>query len=85
MPVDAARLDLAGRRVLVAGLGLSGRAATQALTVRDAAVTTLDARSEQADLHDDAAADHAREHALAIERRLVRAFGSPAEIEEVTA
>jgi len=57
VPVDAARLDLAGRRVLVAGLGLSGRAATQALTARDAAVTTLDARSEQADLHDDSAVD----------------------------
>jgi multicomponent Na+:H+ antiporter subunit E len=35
------------------------------------------------DLPDDAAVEHAREHALAIERRLVRAFGSTAEVGEV--
>ncbi|HWS57647.1 MAG TPA: Mur ligase family protein, partial [Actinotalea sp.] len=49
--------DLAGRRVLVAGLGVSGRAAAHALAVRDASVTTLDARAEDADLHEDASVD----------------------------
>jgi len=43
--------------VLVAGLGVSGRAAAHALRVREARVTTLDARSQDADLHADAEVD----------------------------
>ena len=54
-----ARTDLAGRRVLVAGLGISGRAAGAALVARGALVVTLDERAD-ADLHAVAAADLAR-------------------------
>ncbi len=49
--------DLSGARVLVAGLGVSGRAAVDALVAADARVTTLDAVAEDADLHDEAAVD----------------------------
>jgi UDP-N-acetylmuramoylalanine--D-glutamate ligase len=49
--------DLRGLRVLVAGLGVTGRAATSALRARDAVVTTLDDAADDADLHDQAAAD----------------------------
>ncbi|MCL3860123.1 UDP-N-acetylmuramoyl-L-alanine--D-glutamate ligase [Actinotalea sp. K2] len=45
--------ELAGRRVLVVGLGVSGRAAAQALRRRGAEVVTLDRRGEGAD-HADA-------------------------------
>ncbi|MCV2393422.1 UDP-N-acetylmuramoyl-L-alanine--D-glutamate ligase [Actinotalea sp. M2MS4P-6] len=48
---------LAGARVLVAGLGVSGRAAAAALLSRDALVTTLDSAAPDADLHDEAEAD----------------------------
>lgn len=41
---------LEGRRVLVAGLGVSGRAAVDALRPRGASVTTLDAHAPDADL-----------------------------------
>lgn len=37
------------------------------------------------DLHDAAAVEHARAHALAIERRVVRAFGTADEVREVRA
>ncbi|MBC7290111.1 MAG: UDP-N-acetylmuramoyl-L-alanine--D-glutamate ligase [Actinotalea sp.] len=43
---------LPGARVLVAGLGVSGRAAARVLRERGAIVTTLDARAEDADLRD---------------------------------
>jgi UDP-N-acetylmuramoylalanine--D-glutamate ligase len=57
VPSGHERVDLAGRRVLVAGLGVSGRAAARVLRERGATVTTLDARAEDADLHDDAQVD----------------------------
>ncbi|MBO1753264.1 UDP-N-acetylmuramoyl-L-alanine--D-glutamate ligase [Actinotalea sp. BY-33] len=53
--MPAVALD--GRRVLVAGLGVSGRAAAQVLRDRGALVTTLDHRAEDADLSTDAAVD----------------------------
>lgn len=43
---------LSGARVLVAGLGVSGRAALEALTSLGAAVTTVDEHAEQADVRD---------------------------------
>lgn len=43
--------------MLVAGLGVSGRAAAAALRLRDAVVTTLDDSADDADLHDQAAVD----------------------------
>ena len=49
--------DLAGRRVLVAGTGVSGRAAAAVLRDRGAVVTTLDERDDAADLRDPAAVD----------------------------
>lgn len=49
--------DPRGVRVLVAGLGISGRAATRVLRDRDASVVTLDASVDEADLHDPAEAD----------------------------
>lgn len=48
---------LRGRRVLVAGLGVTGRAALTALTARGAQVTTLDERAADADVADPAAVD----------------------------
>ena len=45
-----ARFD--GRTVLVAGLGVSGRAAAQVLTDRGARVVTFDERAREADAHD---------------------------------
>ncbi|MFC8921561.1 UDP-N-acetylmuramoyl-L-alanine--D-glutamate ligase [Cellulosimicrobium sp. NPDC057127] len=50
-PQDLA-VPLADARVLVAGLGVSGRAATAALRPRAAAVVTLDDRAEDADVRD---------------------------------
>ncbi|MBD5788095.1 UDP-N-acetylmuramoyl-L-alanine--D-glutamate ligase [Cellulosimicrobium terreum] len=50
VPLDQAR-------VVVAGLGVSGRAAVAALTPRAASVVTLDDRAQDADLHDAAAVD----------------------------
>jgi UDP-N-acetylmuramoylalanine--D-glutamate ligase len=50
-------VPLAGARVLVAGLGVSGRAAADALRPRAAAVLTLDDRATDADLRDAAAVD----------------------------
>ncbi|PFG35882.1 UDP-N-acetylmuramoylalanine--D-glutamate ligase [Flavimobilis soli] len=50
-------LDLAGARVLVAGLGVTGRAVAAALDGRAAAVTTLDAKAPDADLQDSADVD----------------------------
>ena len=47
----------AGRHVLVAGLGVSGRAALTALGPHAASVTTLDARAADADHHDVAEVD----------------------------
>jgi len=47
---------MAGRRVLVAGLGVSGRAATTVLRDLDALVTTLDESADDADLHESASA-----------------------------
>ena len=47
--------DLAGRRVVVAGLGVSGRAAVAALTERGAHLVTVDARDPHADASDAAA------------------------------
>ncbi len=44
--------ELDGARVLVAGLGVSGRAARDALLERGAVVTTADERAEQADVRD---------------------------------
>ncbi len=49
--------DLRGLRVLVAGLGVTGRAATAALRAGDASVTTIDDAADDADLHDQAAVD----------------------------
>lgn len=43
---------LAGRRVVVAGLGVSGRAAADVLRTRGAVVTTVDARADDADVRD---------------------------------
>lgn len=48
MTVEAFRLT--GTRVLVTGLGVSGRAAARVLRERGAVVTTLDARDAEADL-----------------------------------
>lgn len=45
-------LALEGRAVLVAGLGISGRAAAHALTDRGAAVVTFDDRADDAHAHD---------------------------------
>ncbi len=45
-------LDLAGRRVVVAGYGVTGRAVAEVLTARGARVTTLDARDPDADVAD---------------------------------
>lgn len=45
-------LDVTGRRVLVAGLGVSGRAAADLLVTLGAEVTTLDAQVPDADLHE---------------------------------
>ena len=50
-------LDLRGLHVLVAGLGVTGRAAAAALRHRDAVVTTLDDSADDADLHDQTAVD----------------------------
>jgi len=44
--------ELDGARVLVAGLGVSGRAAREALLERGAVVTTVDERAERADVRD---------------------------------
>ena len=55
MPVDA--LAIAGRRVLVAGLGVSGRAAATVLHELDAIVTTLDEAAVDADLRDPSEVD----------------------------
>jgi UDP-N-acetylmuramoylalanine--D-glutamate ligase len=44
--------DLDGRRVVVAGFGVTGRAAAQALVARGARVTTLDAQDPEADVAD---------------------------------
>jgi UDP-N-acetylmuramoylalanine--D-glutamate ligase len=44
---------LPGRRVLVAGFGVSGRAAADVLRSRDIEVLTLDRAADAADLHDD--------------------------------
>ncbi|WP_407342435.1 UDP-N-acetylmuramoyl-L-alanine--D-glutamate ligase [Pengzhenrongella phosphoraccumulans] len=44
--------DLTGRRVVVAGLGMSGRAAVVALSARGAVVETVDARQPDADAAD---------------------------------
>ena len=49
--------DLAAARVLVAGLGVTGRAVVAALVNRAAAVTTLDANAPGADLQDSADVD----------------------------
>ena len=51
--------DLAGRHVLVVGLGVSGRAAVAALRALDPApaVVTLDAQAADADVHDGAEVD----------------------------
>ncbi|MCB2178053.1 MAG: UDP-N-acetylmuramoyl-L-alanine--D-glutamate ligase [Actinomycetales bacterium] len=49
--------DLRGLRVLVAGLGVTGRAVTAALRHREAVVTTLDDSADDADLHDQTAVD----------------------------
>lgn len=48
---------LPGQRVLVTGLGVSGRAAARVLRERGAVVTTLDARDPEADLADARADD----------------------------
>lgn len=45
-------MDLSQKRVLVAGLGISGRSVASALQGRAAGVTTVDQRAPQADLHD---------------------------------
>lgn len=45
-------LDLSTARVLVAGLGVTGRAVVEALTGRAARVTTLDSTASEADLAD---------------------------------
>ncbi len=55
MPTDAR--VIAGRRVLVAGLGVSGRAAAAVLREQDALVTTLDRTAQDADLHEWVGAD----------------------------
>lgn len=55
-PDDGAS-PLVSARVLVAGLGVSGRAAARALDGRAASVTTLDAAAPDADLHDAAEVD----------------------------
>ncbi|HEY5515739.1 MAG TPA: UDP-N-acetylmuramoyl-L-alanine--D-glutamate ligase, partial [Pengzhenrongella sp.] len=47
--------DLTGRRVVVAGLGMSGRAAITALAARGAHLVTVDARDPEADVMDAAA------------------------------
>ena len=47
--------DLTGRRVVVAGLGVSGRAAVAALAERGAHLVTVDARDPHADASDAAA------------------------------
>ncbi|MDT0165515.1 UDP-N-acetylmuramoyl-L-alanine--D-glutamate ligase [Actinotalea sp. AC32] len=52
--------DLRGRRVVVAGLGVSGRAAARVLRERGALVTTVDARAQDADVTDAADVDVAR-------------------------
>ncbi|HWK90737.1 MAG TPA: UDP-N-acetylmuramoyl-L-alanine--D-glutamate ligase [Luteimicrobium sp.] len=44
--------DPAGQHVLVAGLGVSGRAAAEVLAARGASVVTVDARADDADVHD---------------------------------
>ncbi|WP_146906709.1 UDP-N-acetylmuramoyl-L-alanine--D-glutamate ligase [Cellulomonas aerilata] len=44
--------DLSGRRVVVAGYGVTGRAVAEVLTARGARVTTLDARDPDADVAD---------------------------------
>ncbi len=56
-PEPAVRLDPRGMRVLVAGLGVSGRAVDAALRARGAEVTTLDATAPDADLHEAAGVD----------------------------
>ena len=55
MPTPPGAGSLAGRRVVVAGLGISGRAAVVALTERGARVVTLDRRDPSADSRDAAA------------------------------
>lgn len=58
VPDDAsAPLAFDGLRVLVAGLGVTGRAVVAVLAERGAAVTTLDERADDADLADPAAVD----------------------------
>jgi len=52
-----ASAGLDGRRVLVAGLGISGRAAAAVLRANGALVSTLDEAAAEADLHDAAAVD----------------------------
>ncbi|GGB97053.1 UDP-N-acetylmuramoyl-L-alanine--D-glutamate ligase [Cellulomonas carbonis] len=49
--------DLRGRRVVVAGLGVSGRAAARVLRERGAVVTTVDAHAQDADVADAADVD----------------------------
>ncbi|TQL04446.1 UDP-N-acetylmuramoyl-L-alanine--D-glutamate ligase [Cellulomonas sp. SLBN-39] len=55
MGAPTSPVALEGRAVLVAGLGISGRAAAQALTDRGAAVVTFDDRADDAHAHDLAA------------------------------
>lgn len=50
-------LDLAAARVLVAGLGVTGRAVAAALTGRTARITTLDSSASEADFSDPADVD----------------------------
>lgn len=52
-----ASAGLDGRRVLVAGLGISGRAAAAVLRANGAQVAVLDEAAAEADLHDAAAVD----------------------------
>lgn len=54
---ERAPLVLEGLRVLVAGLGVTGRAVTGVLRARGAVVTTLDERAPEADHADHAAVD----------------------------
>jgi UDP-N-acetylmuramoylalanine--D-glutamate ligase len=49
---DVPPLDLSGRRVVVAGYGVTGRAVATVLSARRARVTTLDARDPDADVAD---------------------------------
>ncbi|WNB84854.1 hypothetical protein [Cellulomonas sp. ATA003] len=53
--MSAAREDLTGRRVVVAGHGVTGRAAAAVLRAQGAVVVTVDARDPEADVADAAA------------------------------